>query len=193
MKEKLEKMGYKVKLTRDSKEDTVPTYGEMGSGTMANTTKSKFNLALHHNSMNIPGGMSTTYGFEVYVAGNSSFDLARSFVKNIGKYADVLVSTKEEFKVEDGIYQRFSSDGVPYYYMIREIGGIATGAYQDGSNTMYDENPYYDSNDTAEGYLFELGYIDNVAELKNILNNPSGYAKGIALGLDEYLSGEING
>ena len=193
LKEKLEKMGYKVKLTRDSKEDTVPTYGEMGSGTMANTTKSKFNLALHHNSTNIPEGMSTTYGFEVYVAGNSSFDLARSFVKNIGKYADVLVSTKEEFKVEDGIYQRFSSDGVPYYYMIREIGGIATGAYQDGSNTMYDENPYYDSNDTAEGYLFELGYIDNVAELKNILNNPSGYAKGIALGLDEYLSGEING
>lgn len=192
LKDELEKMGYKVKLTRDSKEDTVPTYGEMGSGTTANATKSKFNFALHHNSTNIPGGMSTTYGFEIYVAGDSSFDLARLFVKNIGKYGKASVSTKKEFKVEDGIYQRFSSDGTSYYYMIREVGGIATGAYQDGSNTTYDANPYYDSNDTAEGYLFELGYIDNVKELRNILDNPSGYARGIALGLNEYLNNDIN-
>ena len=100
----------------------------------------------------------------------------------------ISTSTKEEFKVEDGIYQRFSDDGVtPYYYMIREIGGIATHAYVDGSNTKYDENPYYNSNNTAEGYLLELGYIDNVKELENILDNPRGYAKGIALAIDEYL------
>ena len=189
LKDELEKMGFKVKLTRDSKDDTVPTYGDMGSGTAANATKSKFNLALHHNSTNVPGGMANTHGLEVYVAGDSKFDLAKLFVENICEYGKTDVSTKKEFKVEDGIYQRFSDDGItPYYYMIREVGGIATHAYVDGSNTDYDENPYYDSNDTAESYLMELGYIDNVRELENILDNPKGYAKGIALSIEEYLN-----
>lgn len=188
LKDELEKMGFKVKLTRDSKDDTVPTYGDMGSGTAANTTKSKFNLALHHNSTNVPGGMANTHGLEIYVAGDSKFDLAKSLVENICEYGKTDVSTKKEFKVEDGIYQRFSDDGItPYYYMIREVGGIATHAYVDGSNTDYNENPYYDSNDTAESYLMELGYIDNVRELENILDNPKGYAKGIALSIEEYL------
>ena len=189
LKDELEKMGFKVKLTRDSKDDTVPTYGDMGSGTAANATKSKFNLALHHNSTNVPGGMANTHGLEIYVAGDSKFDLAKSLVENICEYGKTDVSTKKEFKVEDGIYQRFSDDGItPYYYMIREVGGIATHAYVDGSNTDYDENPYYDSNDTAESYLMELGYIDNVRELENILDNPKGYAKGIALSIEEYLN-----
>lgn len=189
LKDELEKMGFKVKLTRDSKDDTVPTYGDMGSGTAANTTKSKFNLALHHNSTNVPGGMANTHGLEIYVAGDSKFDLAKSLVENICEYGKTDVSTKKEFKVEDGIYQRFSDDGItPYYYMIREVGGIATHAYVDGSNTDYDENPYYDSNDTAESYLMELGYIDNVRELENILDNPKGYTKGIALSIEEYLN-----
>ena len=188
LKDELENLGYKVKLTRDSKSDTVPTYGEMGGATTANATKSKFNFALHHNSTNVPGGMSSTYGLEVYVAGDSKFDLAKLLVSNICEYGKTSTSTKEEFKVENGIYQRFSDDGVtPYYYMIREVGGIATHAYVDGSNTNYDENPYYNSNNTAEGYLLELGYIDNVNELKNILDNPEGYARGIALALKEYL------
>ena len=188
LKDELEKIGFKVKLTRDSKDDTVPTYGDMGSGTAANATKSKFNLALHHNSTNVPGGMANTHGLEVYVAGDSKFDLAKSLVENICEYGKTDVSTKKEFKVEDGIYQRFSDDGItPYYYMIREVGGIATHAYVDGSNTDYNENPYYDSNDTAESYLMELGYIDNVRELENILDNPKGYAKGIALSIEEYL------
>ena len=76
--------------------------------------------------------------------------------------------------------------------MIREVGGIATHAYVDGSNTKYDANPYYNSNNTAESYLLELGYIDNVKELKNIIDNPNDYARGIALGLDEYLKNTSN-
>ena len=188
LKEELEKLGFKVKLTRESENDTVPTYGDMGSGTTANKVKSKFNIALHHNSTNVPGGMASTHGLEVYVAGNSKFDLARLLVQNVCKYGKTSTSTKNEFKVEDGIYQRFSDDGItPYYYMIREVGGIATGAYVDGSNEKYDKNPYYNSNNTAEGYLLELGYIDNVKELHNILDNPKGYAKGIALAIVEYL------
>ena len=191
LKNELESMGYKVKLTRDSKDDTVPTYGDMGSATTANATKSKFNFALHHNSTNIPGGMSSTHGLEVYVAGKSNLDLANLLVSNITKYGNTNVSTKDEFKVKNGIYQRFSDDGVtPYYYAIREVGGIATGAYVDGSNETYGKNPYFNSNDTAESYLIELGYIDNVKELKNILNNPKGYARGIALAIDEYLKKE---
>ena len=189
LKEELESLGYKVKLTRDSKTDTVPTYGEMGSATTANASRSKFNFSLHHNSTNVPGGMATTHGLEVYVAGDSKFDLAKLLVESVCEYGKTSASTKKEFKVSDGIYQRFSDDGItPYYYMIREVGGVATHAYVDGSNKKYDENPYYDSNNTAEGYLLELGYIDNVKELQNILDNPKGYAKGIAKALDKHLN-----
>ena len=137
LKEELESLGYKVKLTRNSKEDTVPTYGEMGSGTTANATKSKFNFALHHNSTNVPGGMATTHGLEVYVAGDSKFDLAKLLVENVCKYGKTSVSTKNEFKVEDGIYQRFSDDGItPYYYMIREVGSPLSSGVANFKKTL---------------------------------------------------------
>ena len=78
-----------------------------------------------------------------------------------------------------------------YYYNIREVGGINTHATNDGRYApKYSKNPYYDSNHTAESYLFELGYMDNLEDLYNIMNNREGYAKGIADGLQKYLENE---
>ena len=74
-----------------------------------------------------------------------------------------------------------------YYYTIREVGGIATHAYNDGRYDNLDKNPYYNSNNTAESYLFEMGYLDNVQDLRNIQSNKEGYAKGVVTALQEYL------
>lgn len=199
LKKQLENLGYKVIMTRNTSKDTVSTYGTMGSATTANDTKSKFNLVIHHNSSGITGGVSSLKGLELYVANDITFDLSDSFVKNITKYAETTVSTKKIFLVHNGIYQRFftkdeikqdknKTTNTIYYYSIREVGGISTHAYNDGSYSKYGKNKYYNSNNTAESYLFELGYMDNVSNLKNILNNKKGYAKGIALGLQNYLS-----
>ncbi len=194
LKEELENLGYKVKITRSNEDDDITTYGDMGSATTANQTKSKFNLAIHHNSSGVSGGLSSLKGLEIYVANNISFELAELFVENITSYANTQVSTKQVDWVQNGIYQRFFTEdeirtsnnanittNTIYYYAIREVGGIATNAYAE-------DNAYKDSNNTAESYLFELGYLDNVSDLNNILNNKEGYAKGIAYALEEYLS-----
>ena len=65
----------------------------------------------------------------------------------------------------------------PYYYMIRETGGIATGAYMDGRNTAYNKNIYYDSNQGIESYLINFGYIRT--DLQVILEQKNGFIDAI--------------
>ena len=66
-----------------------------------------------------------------------------------------------------------------YYYIIRETGGIVTGAYVDNRNEEIKANPYVKSNVGSETYLLELGYISNNKDLDNLLNNMDKYAEGI--------------
>ena len=66
-----------------------------------------------------------------------------------------------------------------YYYIIRETGGIVTGAYVDNRNEEIKANPYVKSNIGSETYLLELGYISNNNDLNNLLNNMDKYAEGI--------------
>ena len=118
------------------------------------------------------------------------------------EYANTTTSPKDLDKVTDGIYQRFFTEdeiaeeqnppankntNTIYYYFLREVGGIATHAYNDGRYENMAENPYYNSNNTAESYLFEMGYLDNVQDLRNIQSNKEGYAKGVVTALQEYL------
>ena len=199
LKEELETLGYKAALTREE-DKKVGIYDKFGSATMANDTKSKFNIAIHHNS----SGFGTVKGLEVYIANDTKLDLAHKFVEEITANANTTSSTMALHKVDDGIYQRFftpeeiANDDVQpsnkttstiYYYYIREVGGISTNATNDGRySPTYPKNEHYNSNNTAESYLFELGYMDNFQNLQNIINNPNGYAKGIANGLKDYLT-----
>ena len=206
LKEKLESLGYKVTMTRNTEEDYVQIYEPMGSATMANDTKSKFSLAIHHNSSGIDGGLSYINGTEIYIANDTSLDLAETFMQELKETANASPSYKSLYKVADGIYQRFfteeeiAEDSVQpsnkttdtiYYYYIREVGGISTYATNDGRySPTYPKNEHYDSNNTAEPYLFELGYIDNLTDLQNMMNNQNGYATAIANALQKYLEEE---
>ena len=67
-----------------------------------------------------------------------------------------------------------------YYYIIRETGGIITGAYVDERNPNYPGNPFYKSNTGTETYLLELGYITNKSDLNNIKKNIDKYSETIA-------------
>ena len=66
-----------------------------------------------------------------------------------------------------------------YYYIIRETGGIITGAYVDDRNEEIVGNPYVLSNVGAEAYLLELGYISNKNDLNNMIDNMDKYVEGI--------------
>ena len=78
--------------------------------------------------------------------------------------------------------------GSPYMYMIREVGGIKTGAYIDGRNKEHGLNKYYNSNKVAEPYLIELGYINYKKDLENMINKPEAFSKAISDSIKEYLN-----
>ena len=64
--------------------------------------------------------------------------------------------------------------------MIRETGGIMTGAYVDDRNApKHLGNPYCYSNVGSEAYLLELGYLTNSGDLTNINNNLDKYTDAI--------------
>ena len=170
-------------------------YDEDGRVTMANKSHAKILISLHLNSNlsdNVDGGV------EIYASSNSDLTFAKKLADDIVTTANTPYSTNQTDKVEDGVYVRtievedqknetsFSRenykgifDSIPYLYIIREIGGIATGAYVDGTNKAYGVNEYRNSNVGVEGYLVELGYINVDEDFENILENEDLYAKAI--------------
>lgn len=207
-KETLEDEGFTVKLTRTDGEYTenevMEEYNENGRAVIPQEVKSKYTISLHFNS----NDYESVRGLEVYTANNINYDLANSLVENITAETGIEVSTNRLFRVNPGVYtHNFTEsevenalagyeekDYVPYnvttnsnyLYMIRETGGILTGAYVDDSNEEeVGTNPYYNSNIGVETYLLELGYLTNPTELDLITSNIDNYAKAIAKSISE--------
>lgn len=207
LKKQLEEIGLKVLLTRDGTESSEDytvynIYDEDGRVTMANESHAKILISLHMNSNeeHISEG-----GIEVYASPNSDLTLAKQFADNIVKVANTEYSQNESDKELEGVYvrtieldedinNRNSSsnnyhgifDSIPYLYIIREIGGIATGAYVDGSDSNYSANKYRNSNVGVEGYLIELGYINVREDLNHVLRNKELYVKGIVNSINTF-------
>ena len=204
IKSNLEKLGYKVKLTRDS-DISLKNYGNNSRTSIPYDVKCKYLFSIHFNSSE---SYVSNNGFEIYVPNNINYDLAEQIVKGV-KSIDFNSSTNNAFKVKDGIYLRNLSKtdisnmrneainngykmynvdtNTPYLYMIRETGGYMTNAYMDGRNTRYSKNNYYNSNIGSESYLLELGFINNKKDLNFILNNKDKYSKSIASSIDYYI------
>lgn len=210
LKTSLEELGLKVKLTRDgtSEEDLgiYTIYGENGRAVIPNKVKAKYTFSIHLNSA--PYNLSTG-GVEVYAPSLCNLDFATLIANNIVENANTTYSLNEEAKVKNGVYVRTLSNediavaraeaisngyepydikpNTPYYFMIRETGGIATNAYADGRNKLYDKNIYYDSNSGSETYLVELGFMVSKKDLNNILENKNKYISGLTNAIKIYL------
>ena len=193
LKEQLEEIGLKVLVTIDeivwSEEiNGDDIYGENGRVTIANESHAKILVSIHLNSNEsdlIDGGV------EIYASPNSDLTLAEMLADNIVETAGTEYSQMEAYKEAEGVYirtieiesytenSRWLFDSVPYMFIIREIGGIATGAFANGTNSIYSENIYRNSNVGIEGYLIELGYMNVDEDLNNILRNSDLYMKAI--------------
>lgn len=198
LKSRLESIGYKVKLTRE-KDEYVDTYGKGGRAIVPYEVKAKLFISLHLNSTAIsnPEG-----GIEIYCANNMDTVLAKNFADNIVNIAKTKYSPNNQFRALDGVYIRtYTQDEVeeaieyandvgytpyenlstqtPYYFMIRETGGIMTRAYIDGRNKNLKDNPYSSSNISAESYLLELGFINSKDDLENLQKNKEAYIEAI--------------
>ena len=198
LKTSLENEGYKVALTRDDNNSGTYTYTNMydsdGRITEACRTKAKLMISFHINQ-----GNNGLKGLEIYCPGNSNLDFAKEMSNKIKEYTGIEFSNNSSFKKTEGVYVKNFTKNVikeyantanqkgyepynitintPYLYTIREVGGIATGAYVDGRNTAYSANQYYNSNQGIECYQIELGYIKNDLDL--IVNRKADYIKAI--------------
>ena len=204
LKEKLEQYGYKVKLTRDS-DVYLESYGENGRVVIPNLFNSKYSFSIHVNSSD---GKQTYGGVEVYIPNTNKIELPKLIALNLSNI--VGYSKNPTYKISDGVYYKYFTnyeiesakkewiekglepydikENTPYMYMIREIGGINTNAYIDGRNDSHGINPYYNSNLTAEPYLIEMGYINYVSDLSNLINRKEKFANGIADAIYKYFT-----
>ena len=154
-----------------------------------------FIMALHNLS-----------GFEIYAPCKCNMNFALNMAQKIKEYTNIQYSNNSAFKYQDGVYiKNYTSKEIreaevaakrkgyepyniteqtPYYYTIREVGGIATGAYVDGRNKNYNKNEYYKSCQGIECYQIELGYIKN--DLNILLTEKEQITQGIADAIIEY-------
>lgn len=205
VKSMLEEYGFKVKLTHEmgqlSSSEKLEEYGTHGRAVVPREVNAKYLFSIHLNSSN----SSSVSGLEVYTAKNINYDLAKNLVGNITDITGLGYSNNKINKVADSIYSRnFTQENIDssmkeyqdkdlnpyeittnsnYYYMVRETGGIITGAYVDGRNSEILANPYVKSNVGTESYILELGYLSNKNDLDNVINNIDKYALGIALSI----------
>lgn len=206
LKERLEELGLKVKLTRDDKTSSsfnfVNMYDADGRIGVACSSKAKYMISFHVNN-----GNNNLNGLEIYSPTRSNLNFAKLMADKIVGTGAISYSNNSGFKRSDGVYvwnftsqviKQFAktaeskgyepyniTEDTPYQYTIRETGGIATNAYADGRNKTYSKNQYFDSRQGIETYQVELGYIKT--DLDRIINNREFYINGITEAIKEYL------
>lgn len=210
VKELLEKENIKVKLTRTkdslSEREYFEEYNSGGRAVIPQEVNAKYLFSFKVNSNNNP----TTRGFGIYTADNINYDFPAKLVENIIDKTKLKTSAITNHRVDYGIYTHnftpsevaenmtyYDSKGYKrykvttksnYMYMIREPGGIITGAYVDDSNPeKIGVNKYYNSNVGVESYIIELGYLTNKEDFNIITNSKDSYAEAIAISIIEEL------
>ena len=202
LKNKLENHGFKVKLTHEKNQlpdtERLNEYGIHGRAVIPREVNAKYLFSIHLNSSNY----ASVNGLEIYTAKNINYDFAKLLVTNITNKTGIGYSNNKINKIDNSIYSRnftqeevndtlndYIKEGLEpydvttnsnYYYMIRETGGIITGAYVDNRNSKIIGNPYTNSNVGTETYLLELGYLSNKDDVNNMINNMDKYVEGIA-------------
>lgn len=204
LKEKLDAMGYKTKLTRDeSNTDTYTStnmYDSNGRISIACESKAKLMISFHVNN----DALNNLTGFEIYSPSRSDLTFAGFLADSIKQNTSVPFSNNTTFKMRDGVYVRnYTTQNIrdytasakrkgyepypitletPFLYTIREVGGVAIGAYVDGRNKEYSKNMYFDSNHGIECYQIELGYIKN--DVQMLESEIDAYTNAIASAID---------
>ncbi|MGX8691715.1 MAG: N-acetylmuramoyl-L-alanine amidase family protein, partial [Eubacteriales bacterium] len=206
----LESAGYKVLLTRDGTEDpnVNMAYTEYDKDGRVNRTcgsRAKLALSLHLNQ----NKHSNQNGVQIYRARQAGDDFAKSLADELVAATALDYSTMGG-RTAKGVYVRTFSNrdlaaerskarkkgytfydattSTDYYFMIREYGCLATGAYVDGRNPAYGVNEYRDFPQGVESCLCELGFLSNEHDRGVLLNDQRGIAKALTRAVDAYIA-----
>ncbi len=209
LKEALENLGLKVLITRTDINETLVDYnkdGKEGRAVVPNSVRAKYCFSIHINY----NQDTNRDGFEIYAPNLANLDFAQNIADNIVNIAATNYSQNEVGYVSNGVYvltfdeetiESVNEDAIDYgyepyntslntnmFFMIREVGGRATGGYIDGRDERTGVNPYCNSNCTAEGYLLELGYISNYEDIQNVVNNKENFVNAIVTSIKKELN-----
>lgn len=206
----LESAGYKVLLTRDGTEDlnvnmAYTEYDKDGRVNRTCASRAKLALSLHLNQ-NKHAGQN---GVQIYKARQAGNDFAKSLADELVAFTALDYSTMGG-RTEKGVYVRTFSNrelaaerskarrkgytfydattSTDYYFMIREYGCLATGAYVDGRNPAYGANEYRTFPQGVESCLCELGFLSNEHDRQVLLNDQRGIAKALTRAVDAYIA-----
>lgn len=206
----LESAGYKVLLTRDGSEDpnvnmAYTEYDKDGRVNLTCGSRAKLCLSLHLNQ----NAHANQNGVQIYKARNAGNDFAKTLADELVFSTNLDYSTMGG-RTAKGVYVRtFSSrdlaterskarkkgytfydatTATDYYFMIREYGCYATGAYVDGRNPDYGTNEYRDFRQGVESCLCELGFLSNEQDRQVLLNDQRGIAKALTDAVDRYIA-----
>ena len=204
LKVKLEELGLKVKLTRES-DEAIKTYGDGSRTAIPYETQAKLMLCIHQNS-----GDRYAKGVEIYMAYGDNSYMAKQLANNIATRTSSGYSSNNINKVSDGVYLRvFTASDIAsstrkaqkagwtyytqkpnttYYYFIRETGGFMTKAFVDGRNPDYEANPYINANYGVEAYLVEMGFISNKNNLQALKEEEDSYLEGLFESVKYYVN-----
>ena len=210
IKEKLEEKKIKVKLTRtkDSLKDNeyFDEYNDGGRAVIPHEVNAKYLFSLEANSSANKG----IQGFGISTAVGINYDFVANIVENITNKTGMKTSSATYHRMDYGIYSHNFTEteikqNMAYYdkkgykrynvttssnylYMIREPGGIITGAYVDDSNPeKVGVNKYYNSNIGVESYIINLGYLTNSEDISIITNKQNEYIEAISNSIIEEL------
>lgn len=207
IKENLEKNGMKVALTRDNDEETLGAYGEDGRVARACRSQAKYMISLHMNDEG--AGMS---GLMIYAYPDNDMAFARLMNAGIQEHTGI-GNASAASPYGDNIFSKMLSQAdidqekadnaaaglIPYepslrsayHFMIRECGGIVTGAYKDDRNPEEKYNPYCYDNTGVETYIIELGYITNENDVRIMTSKMDEYARAISDSLFAVYGAEV--
>lgn len=207
----LESAGYKVLLTRDGSEDpnvnmAYTEYDKDGRVNLTCASRAKLCLSLHLNQ----NAHSSQNGVQIYKANKAGNDFAKTLADELVLSTGLDYSTMGG-RTEKGVYVRTFSNrdlsaerskarkkgytfydattSTDYYFMIREYGCAATGAYVDGRNPDYGTNEYRDFHQGVESCLCELGFLSNAQDRQILLNDQRGIVKALTDAVDRYIAG----
>ena len=206
----LERAGYKVLLTRDGTEDpnvnmAYTEYDKDGRVNLTCGSRAKLALSLHLNY----NAHANQNGVQIYRANRAGNDFAKYIADELVASTALDYSTMAG-RSTDGVYVKtFSnrdireaqskarkkgysfydvSTATDYYFMIREYGCLATGAYVDGRNPDYGTNEYRSSLQGVESCLCELGFLSGEHDRQVLLNDQRGMAGAMTRAVEAYIA-----
>lgn len=206
----LERSGYKVLLTRDGSEDpnvnmAYTEYDPDGRVNVTCASKAKLCLSLHLNQ----NDHANQNGVQIYRAGRAGNEFAGCIADALVASTDLDYSTMAG-RAADGVYVKTFSNrdireaqskarrkgytfydvttATDFFFMIREYGCLATGAYVDGRNPEYGTNEYRTSRQGVESCLCELGFLSNEHDRNILLHDQWRIADAMADAVETYIA-----